>query len=65
MGDHQPWFMPRLRPSTSMLLLLLSGLEPGETILDPFGGCGTIAIEAAVHFKDVRSISSDNHKLVT
>eukprot|EP00930_Biecheleria_cincta_P047824 TRINITY_DN33222_c0_g1_i1.p1 TRINITY_DN33222_c0_g1~~TRINITY_DN33222_c0_g1_i1.p1 ORF type:complete len:560 (-),score=83.42 TRINITY_DN33222_c0_g1_i1:332-2011(-) len=64
-GDHQPWYMPRLRPSTSMLLLILSGLQPGETVLDPFGGCGTIAIEAAVHFERVHAISSDNNKLVS
>ncbi|CAE8621400.1 unnamed protein product [Polarella glacialis] len=64
-GDHQPWFMPRLRPSTSMLLLLLAGLQPNETMLDQFGGCGTIAIEAAVHFEGVRAITSDNHQLVT
>jgi len=64
-GDHQPWFMPRLRPSTAMLLLLLAELKPGETILDPMGGCGTIAIEAAVHFEGVCALSVDNNSIAT
>eukprot|EP00440_Ansanella_granifera_P042159 gb/GFBE01045702.1/.p1 GENE.gb/GFBE01045702.1/~~gb/GFBE01045702.1/.p1 ORF type:complete len:348 (+),score=54.13 gb/GFBE01045702.1/:1-1044(+) len=64
-GDHQPWFMPRLRPSTAVLLLTLAGTRPGEAVLDPMGGCGTIAIEAAAQFEGVRAVTSDNHKLVT
>lgn len=64
-GDHQPWFMPRLRQSTAFLLLILADLQPGEKLLDPMGGCGTTAIEAAVHFEGVCAITSDKNPVVT
>jgi 16S rRNA G966 N2-methylase RsmD len=57
-----PWYMPRLRPSTALLLLLLAGVQPGHALLDPFGGSGTIAVEAAVHLAGVAATSSDNHR---
>ena len=45
-----------------MLLLLLADVRPGDTVLDPFGGSGTIAIEAAVRVPRVEAITSDNHR---
>jgi 16S rRNA G966 N2-methylase RsmD len=57
-----PWYMPRLRPSTALLLLLLCGVQPGHALLDPFGGSGTIAIEAAAHLARVNATTSDNHR---
>ena len=59
--SSSPWYMPRLRPSTALLLLLLAKLRPGEVLLDPFGGSGTVAIEAAVHLCNVTAITTDNH----
>ena len=61
-GSSAPWWMPRLRPSTAMLLLLLAGVRAGETVLDPFGGSGTIAIEAAIHLPNVQAITADIHR---
>lgn len=61
-GSSSLWYMPRLRPSTALLLLLLADVQPGDTVLDPFGGSGTIAIEAAVHLPDVRAITADVHR---
>lgn len=60
-GPSTPFFMKRLRPSTAMSLLLLAGVQHGDTVLDPFGGIGTIAIEAATHYENVTSITSDAH----
>eukprot|EP00439_Symbiodinium_sp_Y106_P021075 s1841_g2.t1 len=51
--------LPRLRPSTALLLLSLARPGRGETLLDPFGGVGTIAIEAACQFEGLTGISSD------
>merc|ERR1740129_1288244 len=45
-----------------MLLLLLAGTQPGDSVLDPFGGSGTIAIEAALQFERVTSVTSDKHR---
>jgi len=59
-----PWYMPKLRPSTALLLLLLSGVGDGDVVLDPMGGSGTVAIEAAYHF-DVDATSSDNDRETT
>jgi len=61
-GSRSPWYMPRLRPSTALLLLLLADVRPGHDVLDPFGGSGTVAIEAAVHVPRVRAVSSDNDR---
>ena len=60
--SSSPWYMPRLRPSTALLLLLLAKLRPGEVLLDPFGGSGTVVIEAAVHLCNVTAITADNHR---
>ena len=60
--SSSPWYMPRLRPSTALLLLLLAKVRPGEVLLDPFGGSGTVAIEAAVHLSNVTAITADNHR---
>lgn len=35
-------------PQLARVLLNLSGLQPGDTVLDPFGGSGTTATEAAL-----------------
>ena len=63
-GATTPWYMPKLRPSTALLLLLLSGVGDGDVVLDPMGGSGTVAIEAAYHF-DVDATSSDNDRETT
>ena len=49
----------RLRPSTCFLLLQLAKVKAGDVLLDPMGGVGTIAIEAAVRFERLAAISSD------
>ena len=51
-----------LARTQAMLLLLLADVQPGDTVLDPFGGSGTIAIEAAVRVPRVEAITSDNHR---
>eukprot|EP00746_Dinoflagellata_sp_MGD_P003418 gnl/MRDRNA2_/MRDRNA2_106655_c0_seq1.p1 gnl/MRDRNA2_/MRDRNA2_106655_c0~~gnl/MRDRNA2_/MRDRNA2_106655_c0_seq1.p1 ORF type:complete len:569 (-),score=95.31 gnl/MRDRNA2_/MRDRNA2_106655_c0_seq1:8-1714(-) len=56
------WYLPQLRPSTAVLLLLLAELKPGETVLDPMGGIGTIALEAATNFERITAMSSDNNR---
>ncbi len=40
-------------------LLRLAGVQPGETLLDPFCGGGTIAIEAAQAWPDLHVIAGD------
>lgn len=42
-------------------LLLLANPQPNSRVYDPFGGAGTIPIEAALGWKDVRSFCSDNN----
>jgi len=59
-----PWYMPKLRPSTALLLLLLCGVKDGDVVWDPMGGSGTIAIEAAAFF-EVDAVSSDNDRNTT
>lgn len=49
----------RLRPSTCYLLLRLAGVHAGCRVLDPLGGVGTIAIEAAVRWPGVLAQTSD------
>ncbi|CAJ1397011.1 unnamed protein product [Effrenium voratum] len=51
--------LPRLRPSTALALLNLAKPRTGERLLDPFGGVGTIAVEAACRFPGLICISSD------
>ncbi|CAE8650796.1 unnamed protein product, partial [Polarella glacialis] len=64
-GDRRPYLphdvrnLPRLRPSTALLLTLMGKPCAGEVLLDPFGGVGTIAVEAACHFKGLSCITSD------
>ncbi|KAJ1444582.1 putative RNA methylase family UPF0020-domain-containing protein [Pelagophyceae sp. CCMP2097] len=60
-NDDTPWYMPKLRPSTSLLLLLMAGLKDGDVFLDPMGGSGTIAIEAAVRY-EVTAMTADNDR---
>lgn len=38
----------RLRPSTAALLLHLAKIQPGDVVLDPCGGLGTLPVEAAL-----------------
>eukprot|EP00434_Breviolum_minutum_P009254 symbB.v1.2.008155.t1/scaffold510.1/size193565/5 len=56
---HDVRNLPRLRPSTALLMLHLANPGPGELLLDPFGGVGTIAVEAACRFPALMGISSD------
>ncbi|CAK9106105.1 unnamed protein product [Durusdinium trenchii] len=64
-GDRRPYLphdvrnLPRLRPSTALLMLKMAKPCPGERLLDPFGGVGTIAVEAACRFPGLLCISSD------
>ena len=39
----------RLRPSTAQILLHLARLEPGDVVLDPCSGVGTIPMEVMFH----------------
>lgn len=39
----------RLRPSTAQILLHLAKLEPGDVVLDPCSGVGTIPMETMFH----------------
>ena len=47
-GTHRPVPRPEiaLSPRLARTLLNLSGLKPGQTVLDPFCGSGTILVEA-------------------
>eukprot|EP00928_Gymnodinium_smaydae_P039209 TRINITY_DN26826_c0_g4_i1.p1 TRINITY_DN26826_c0_g4~~TRINITY_DN26826_c0_g4_i1.p1 ORF type:complete len:606 (+),score=76.09 TRINITY_DN26826_c0_g4_i1:52-1818(+) len=64
-GDKRPYlahgvsYLPRLRPSTGLLMAMLAAPQPGEALIDPFGGVGTVAIEAACRFPGLACISSD------
>ncbi|KAG8470835.1 hypothetical protein KFE25_009256 [Diacronema lutheri] len=68
--EPRPWLVhcdrKRLRPSTARLLLELAGLSAPPPagadawrVLDPFGGVGTIALEAACGFERVHAFSTD------
>eukprot|EP00611_Tribonema_gayanum_P014203 TRINITY_DN25507_c0_g1_i1.p1 TRINITY_DN25507_c0_g1~~TRINITY_DN25507_c0_g1_i1.p1 ORF type:complete len:433 (-),score=138.42 TRINITY_DN25507_c0_g1_i1:127-1377(-) len=48
-----------LRPSTAHALLRAARVAAGATLLDPMGGIGTIAVEAALAVAGARCISSD------
>lgn len=64
-GDRRPYLpqsMPQLlsfRPSTALLMTLVGRPRVGEVLLDPFGGIGTIALEAACRFGGLTCITSD------
>lgn len=45
--------------STARLMLHFAQLRPGEQMLDLCGGMGTIAMEAAQHWANLRAVSSD------
>lgn len=49
----------RLRPSTSQLLLHLASLQPGDVLLDPCVGIGTIPIEAQFSTPAIVSLGGD------
>eukprot|EP00118_Oscarella_pearsei_P013321 m.105602 g.105602 ORF g.105602 m.105602 type:complete len:380 (+) comp37230_c0_seq20:111-1250(+) len=48
-----------LRSTTAWALAKLADIEAGQVVLDPMCGAGTILIEAAVEWKDVRYIGCD------
>jgi tRNA1(Val) A37 N6-methylase TrmN6 len=48
-----------MSPRLAQTLVNLAGLRPGQTILDPFCGAGTILIEA--HAKSLRCLGVDSH----
>lgn len=52
----------QLRPSTAYLLLRLAGVRAGHTVLDPMGGSGTVALEAAAQYERVRALSTDRDR---
>lgn len=56
---HVNYGRMRLRPSTCYLLLCLAELREGFSVLDPMGGVGTIAIEAAVRWPGLKVKTSD------
>jgi len=49
----------RLRPSTAQILLSVADLKPGDVVLDPFVGIGTIAVEADRFDSSVIGIGGD------
>jgi tRNA G10 N-methylase Trm11 len=38
--EQTPFYMPKLRPSTALLLLMLAETRDGDVLLDPMGGSG-------------------------
>eukprot|EP00933_Yihiella_yeosuensis_P060767 TRINITY_DN63550_c0_g1_i1.p1 TRINITY_DN63550_c0_g1~~TRINITY_DN63550_c0_g1_i1.p1 ORF type:complete len:334 (+),score=44.44 TRINITY_DN63550_c0_g1_i1:80-1003(+) len=64
-SDRRPYlpqsvsYLPRLRPSTALIMNLMAELQHGEVLLDPFGGVGTIAIDAACRFERLTCITAD------
>ena len=48
-----------LHPPMAAALARLASPEPGRTVLDPFCGDGTIAIETALAFPEVRVVAHD------
>jgi len=63
--QHTVWYNSKLRPSTALLMLDMAGVQQGDTVLDPMGGVGTIAIEAAMRWPDVRALTADNNGRTT
>jgi len=59
-GTHRPVPHPdiALSPRLSRTLVNLAGLAPGQTLLDPFCGAGTILVEAFV--KSIRCLGLDS-----
>lgn len=60
--EKRPWHLTdarHLRFSTARLMLHFAQLRPGEQMLDLCGGMGTIAMEAAQHWANLRAVSSD------
>jgi hypothetical protein len=49
----------RLRPSTTHALLSLARLQPGDVVLDPCVGMGTIPIEASLIYPSVYALGGD------
>jgi SAM-dependent methyltransferase len=49
----------RLRPTTAHILLDIANLKPGDIVLDPFVGIGTIAMEADLYSSTVIGIGGD------
>lgn len=49
-----------IKPSVAYALQRLAAIQPGQTILDPFCGAGTIPLEVAYHYKDqVKNLGGD------
>ena len=48
-----------LKPTLAFAMIMLSGMQDSETILDPMCGGGTIPIEALLYFEDANGICSD------
>ncbi|CAE7569875.1 THUMPD3 [Symbiodinium microadriaticum] len=60
--EQRPWHLSdarHLRFSTARLLLELAEVSAGDRLLDLCGGMGTIALEAACCFPDLRAVSAD------
>ena len=62
-AEHRSWFVagidrPHMRPSRAALLVRLINPKPGDVVLDPTGGVGLIAIEAAC-YADVTAYTLD------
>jgi len=62
---HTVWYNSKLRPSTALLMLTLAKVQPGDTVVDPMGGVGTIAIEAATRWSNVRALTGDNNRVTS
>jgi DNA modification methylase len=57
-GIHR--YKGKFYPQLAKNLLNLSGIEPGEgVVMDPFGGSGTVALEAVLNGYDALSIDSN------
>lgn len=54
--NFQRFHRAGIKPSMAYALLQLAAIQPGQTVLDPFMGGGTIPIEAASLFKAQLSI---------
>lgn len=49
----------RLRPSTAQTLLYMASLRPGDVLLDPCAGIGTIPMETLFHKEPVVALGGD------